>query len=88
MLVYLDDWLFQAPSWVECTQAVELMLSTCANLGLAVNVPKSQLIPYQHLQWLGMVWDSQSTTLALSQDNVSRILAQLFWALHALTVSH
>ena len=68
MLVYLDDWLVQAPSQAECAKVVELVLSICTNLALAVNAPKSQLVPFLHLLGLGMSWDSSSTFLALSEQ--------------------
>ena len=64
MLRYLDDWLIQASSKEECLQARETVLSLCQELGIIINLEKSQLVPTQVATYLGLVIDA--TTLRAS----------------------
>ena len=67
MLRYLDDWLIQASSKEECLQARETVLSLCQELGIIINLEKSQLVPTQVATYLGLVIDA--TTLRASSTH-------------------
>ena len=85
LLMYLDDWLVYAPSQHQCETMVQTTLEVGARMGLAFNLAKSQLTPTQSIQWLGMSWDSSSSTMALSKGNQERCRKQVFRALHSTT---
>ena len=49
LLRYLDDWLILAQSHEEAIQACDTTLKLCANLGVVVNLEKSDLQPSQEV---------------------------------------
>ncbi|XP_068227864.1 uncharacterized protein [Palaemon carinicauda] len=56
---YLDDWLLiSASEAVLKDQGVELLRS-CRDLGITINMEKSQLVPSDRMTYLGMVLDSK-----------------------------
>ena len=55
---YLDDWLIQASSREQVLLALESVLRLCQALGIVVNWEKSQLVPSQHVEYLGVLLDS------------------------------
>ena len=85
ILMYLDDWLVYAPTRRQCGYMVNLTLQLGSEMGLSFNLEKSSLHPSQALQWLGMSWDTSSSTVALSRDNQLRCRKQVFRALHSTT---
>ncbi|MEL7522376.1 MAG: reverse transcriptase domain-containing protein, partial [Cyanobacteria bacterium J06553_1] len=87
MLMYLDDWLVFASSAEECNTMVETTLQIGRRMGLLFNLDKSHLLPTKRIQWLGMIWDSVSSTLSLSEDNRMRCRKKLFRAIHTYTLS-
>ena len=87
LLMYLDDWLIYAPSSNQCVEMIETTLDLGARMGLAFNLKKSQLTPSQSIQWLGISWDSSTSTMALSKDNQNRCRKQVHKALQASTFS-
>ena len=87
LLMYLDDWLVFAPSYEECVWMVGETLSVGASMGLLFNLPKSHLDPSTSRQWLGMVWESTSQTVSLSQVNRLKCRSKLFRAIHSRTFS-
>lgn len=87
VLMYLDDRLIMAPSKQECETMVRTTLRVGEEMGLLFNKAKSHLTPTTSLQWLGMKWDTESATVALSQDNQLRCAKKIFRALHSRTLS-
>ena len=85
VLMYLDDWLIIAPSQVECASMLQTTLRLGAAMGLSFNLPKSHLHPSQRLQWLGLVWDTPSSTVSLSPTNRLRCWKKVFRALLSVT---
>ena len=86
-MMYLDDWLVYAPTQHLCDTMVQRTLQVGTDMGLAFNRTKSQLVPTQTIQWLGMSWDSLTSTVALSEDNRLRCLKRVFRALHSITIT-
>ena len=74
LLRYLDDWLLPAPSREEALASRDLVLNLCVDLGILVNYPKSDLVPAQRRQYLGMVLDSVKFRAYPSVDRVERFL--------------
>ena len=85
LLMYLDDWLVFAPSSEECAWMVEETLSVGAEMGLLFNLPKSHLSPSTSRQWLGLVWDSTTETVSLSQVNQLKCRSKILRAIHSRT---
>ena len=70
---YLDDWLVQSSSRDSLVRDLQTVLSLCHELGIVVNPQKSNLVPSQIVQYLGVVIDSISFRASPSQDRISRL---------------
>ena len=55
---YLDDWLVLAESSLEVKMALEKLLQLCRDLGIVVNMKKSDLEPKTRVKYLGLLIDS------------------------------
>ena len=60
LLRYLDDWLILADSEAKCQRARDLVLQLCTELGIQVNLEKSNPTPSQQIEYLGMELNSIS----------------------------
>ena len=58
LLRYLDDWLILASSEIRARQYVRELLSLCHSLGIVINEEKSDLMPSQSVEYLGMTIDT------------------------------
>ena len=58
LLRYLDDWLVLASSEAEARRNVQDLLSLCHSLGIVINEGKSDLVPSQTANYLGMTIDT------------------------------
>ena len=58
LLRYLDDWLFLASSEAVAKKNVQDLLSLCPYLGIVINEEKSDLVPSQTANYLGMTIDT------------------------------
>ena len=72
---YLDDWLVQSSSWEALLRDLRVVLDLCRELGIVVNPEKSNLVPSQVVQYLGVVINTQSFVASPSPDRVSRLLS-------------
>ena len=74
---YLDDFIVMGPpSSPCCSQALETMLQTCADLGVPIAADKLEG-PTSCLTFLGIEIDTRAGTLRLPSDKLDRILASL-----------
>ena len=73
---YLDDWLIQASSREQVLLALESVLQLCQDLGIVVNWEKSQLIPSQRVEYLGVLLDCDFQGFACPKESVE---ASLNW---------
>ena len=82
---YLDDWLISASDAPSCVENSKAVLHLCSRLGIQVNLDKSDLLPRQVKQFLGMVLDSRRALVFPSPDRVHRFqgVAQQFLVLKA-----
>ena len=87
VLMYLDDWLIYAESLEECRKMVATTLAVGAAMGIRFNLPKSHLEPTTSLQWLGLTWESTSSSVSLSPVNRQKCRARIYRALEAATMS-
>ena len=72
---YLDDWLIQTSSRSLVLQALDTVLWLCQDLGIVVNWEKSNLVPSQHLVYLGVILDSLSFRASPSQPRAEKLLS-------------
>ncbi|KAG6923628.1 hypothetical protein G0U57_020001, partial [Chelydra serpentina] len=62
---YLDDWLLKGNSRSQVQNHLQLLLATCANLGLRVNEAKSTLVPVQRIEFIGALLDASKARASL-----------------------
>ena len=72
---YLDDWLVQSSSREALVRDLQTVLHLCHELGIVVNPPKSNLIPSQVVQYLGVMIDATSFRASPSPERISRLLS-------------
>ena len=75
MRLYLDDWLVQSSSCESLLRDLQTVLHLCHELGIVVNPQKSNLIPSQVVQYLGVIIDSTSFRASPSPERISRLLS-------------
>ena len=85
LLRYLDDWLVLASSETEAKKNVQDLLSLCHSLGIVINEEKSDLIPSQTANYLGMTINTGATRIFPSLARVEKFLsvAETFCAMSA-----
>ena len=64
-LRYLDDWLVLASLEAEVKRNAQDLLSVCHSLGIVINEEKSDLIPSQTANYLGMTIDTGAAKIFL-----------------------
>ena len=74
LLRYLDDWLILASSETEAKKNVQDLLSICHSLGIVINEDKSNLVPSQTANYLGMTIDTGTAKIFLSLVQVEKFL--------------
>ena len=70
---YLDDWLVQSSSREALLRDHQTVLGLCHELGIVINPSKSNLVPSQVVQYLGVVIDSTSFRASPSVERVTRL---------------
>ena len=70
---YLDDWLVQSSSRESLLRDFQTVLQLCHELGIVVNPQKSNLVPSQVVQYLGVVIDTTSFRASPSQERISKL---------------
>ena len=70
---YLDDWLVQPSPRGSLLEGLRTVLQLCHELGMVVNPPKSNLVPSQVVQYLGVVIASTSFRASPSVERISRL---------------
>ena len=72
---YLDDWLVQSSSQASLLRDLQTVLQLCHELGIVVNLQKSNLVPSQVVQYLGVVIDAKTFRASPSQERISKLLS-------------
>ena len=70
---WLDDFLLAAKSADLAKEHTSFTLSTLKELGFVPNLEKSQLVPVQKIQHVGLVWDSVAFTVSIPEDKILSI---------------
>ena len=58
-VAYLDDWILWGDSKVHCQENILRTTQMLQNLGFIINTNKSQLIPSQTIEFLGVQWNTR-----------------------------
>ena len=72
---YLYDWLVQSSSQASLLRDLQTVLQLCHELGIVVNPQKSNLVPSQVVQYLGVVIDAKTFRASPSQERISKLLS-------------
>ena len=75
LLRYLDDWLILASSEDEIRQHVRMLLELCHDLGIVVNLEKSDLEPKRRSKYLGMIIDTVVGKVFPTESRIANILS-------------
>ena len=75
LLRYLDNLLVLTSLEVEAKKNIQDLLSVCRSLGIVINEEKSDLIPSQMANYLGMTIDTGTTRIFLSLARVETFLS-------------
>ena len=73
IIIYLDDILLAARTYHECLCQTNFAIDLLESLGFRINHEKSQLIPSQHIPFLGFVVDSTTMTIGLPLEKIASI---------------
>ena len=87
VIAYLDDILVQAPSAELCSLHMEILVIVISSLGYAVSFDKSELVPAQVREYLGLLWHSDTMTVSLPEAKRLKIVATTLDMLRAGSVS-
>ena len=73
LLRYLDDWLIVAESKETCFSHLRCLLAFLDTLGVVVNEKKSEFVPTQTIQYLGMHLDTIQSLVSPSPERVQSL---------------
>ena len=74
---FLDDWLGQSPVRDLAAQRASTSVELCRELGLVLNPEKSELVPQQEFDYVGMHVSLRDYTVSVTERNVSNILERV-----------
>ena len=77
---YLDDYFTcGSASTNECADNLKIMLKSCVDLGMPVN-PKKTVQPTTKIEFLGIIINSETMLLSMSDERIADVLIELeFW---------
>ena len=78
--VKLDDWLISADSPQMASYHAQLVIRVLRHLGWMINFQKSELIPTQDFQFIGMQFRTQAPPAENAVKKVQAILDHWCWA--------
>ena len=68
VIFYLDDLLILGRSPSKAARQRDYVVNWLQNLGFTLNWPKCKLSPDQIFQYLGLIWNTQSLTVCLTEE--------------------
>ena len=71
---YLDDWLGDAPDKESASLRSNLLVQVCTKLGFLINLEKSDLLPAQQFDFIGMHFDLLEGRISFTSKNLSKVL--------------
>jgi len=85
LYLYLDDWLVQIMNYLQGLAQASFMVDLCAQLGLLVNLDKSDLVPSYQFDFLGATFNLDLCRVFPKQDNILKLQAKLQLFLQSLS---
>ena len=73
LVIYLDDLLIVGSTAEECEASVRLVIEVLESLGFLINFKKSEIIPIQCLEYIGLITNSVSMTFRLTDKKCADI---------------
>ena len=74
MLAYLDDLLLVSESEEKCEMAVSDSIDLLESLGFVINVKKSVFKPSHRIEYLGVILDSGTMKVTLTEAKMNEIV--------------
>ena len=71
---FLDDWLGQSPEKSLAAQRASTTVDLCTRLGLVLNREKSELVPQQEFDYVGMHCNLRDHTVSITDRNVENVV--------------
>lgn len=72
-VIYVDDSFLQGESFYICLENVRKTIELLQKLGFTINFEKSILIPKQEITFLGLVFNSVTMTITLTEEKKEKI---------------
>jgi len=87
LYLYLDDWLVQIANFYMGIHQGRELLSLCQDLGLVINLEKSELLPAQVFDFIGARFNLKDALVLPKEENRRKVLSQIgeFLSLHSPT---
>ena len=70
---YIDDFLIMTSTFSECLLQAQQVILVFQGLGFSVNFKKSLLTPSRQVEHLGFIWNSETMTVSLPEQKISKI---------------
>lgn len=87
ILTYLDDWLVLSYSANQLHSQIGLLLEVLNQLGFIINEAKSEFMPSQEFQYLGVIFNTRENKMMPGKDNRQRLLGKVKHVQKSSTVS-
>ena len=71
---YLDDWLGDAPTREAASLRSDLLVQVCTKLGFLINLEKSDLVPSQQFDFIGLHYDLLIGRVFITSKNLTKVL--------------
>ena len=86
-VIYVDDSYLQGKTYLICLENVRKTIDMLQNLGFTINFDKSVLIPQQEITFLGLIFNSVSMTVTLTQEKKDKIFNLCIKAMNNTTIT-
>ena len=87
LFLYLDDWLAQMPTYFMGIDQGQFLVDLCDDLGLLLNLKKSELVPNQVFEFIGARFNLILARVFPKEENCSRCILKIqeFLSCHSPT---
>ena len=74
LVIYLDDMLLMGRTMKDILTARDTLIFLFQHLGFVINKKKSQFVPVKKVEFLGLLIDSESLTISLTQEKMDKVI--------------
>ena len=75
LVIFLDDVLLMAQTIEELLMSRDTLIFLFQKLGFVINLKKSVFQPTQQIEYLGLIINSQTMTLSLTQEKINKVIS-------------